>query len=151
MDRKRFSTKLHARPAGGFRVELAFDPAAAWGIRDRYHVAGSIAGVPVRGELKTAGAVPALELGPAWGRDARLVDGLEVDVQLGLEGPHMPDDLAAALDGDDEARAFFDDLPSFYRKNFVRTIESAKKPDTRGRRVIAIADALRKRRREVRG
>jgi uncharacterized protein YdeI (YjbR/CyaY-like superfamily) len=114
-------------------------------------VAGSIAGHPVRGELKTGGAVPALELGPAWGRDARLVDGLEVDVELGLEGPHMPDDLAAALDGDDDARAFFEDLPSFYRKNFVRSIQSAKKPDTRARRVVAIADALRAGKREING
>ena len=151
MDRKHFSTRLQARPTGGFRVELPIDPAAAWGVRKRYHLAGAIAGHPVRGELKTDGAVPALELGPAWGRDARLVDGLEVDVELGLEGPHMPDDLAAALGGNDEARAFFDDLPSFYRKNFVRSIEGAKRPETRARRVAAIADALRQGNREING
>jgi len=151
VEQKRFSTKLQARPTGGFRLELSFDPAAAWGVRNRYHLVGSIAGHPVRGELKTDGAVPTLELGPAWCRDPRLVDGLEVDVQLGLEGPHMPDDLVAALDGHDEACAFFDDLPSFYRKNFVRSIDSAKRPETRARRVEAIADALRQGRREIHG
>ena len=151
MDRKRFSTNLRARPTGGFRVEIPFDPAAAWGARDRYHLVGSIAGHPVRGELKTDGTVPALELGPAWCRDARLVDGLQVTVEFGLEGPHMPDDLVAALDGHDEARAFFDALPSFYRKNFVRSIDSAKRPETRARRVGAIADALRGGRRQIPG
>jgi len=149
VDQKRFSTKLQARPAGGFRIEIPFEPAAAWGARDRYHLVGSIAGHPVRGALKTDGTVPALELGPAWGRDARLVDGLQVDVELGLEGPQMPDDLVTALDGHDEARAFFDALPSFYRKNFVRSIDSAKRPETRARRVVAIADALRQGRRDI--
>ena len=146
---QRFSTKLAARPKGGFRLELPFDPAAAWGSRQRYHVAGSIAGHRFRGELTVDGAATALELGPSWCRDPRLVDGLPVDVEMGLEGPAMPDDLAAALSDDPAARAFFEALPSFYRKNFVRSIDGAKKPETRARRVAATAVALREGRREV--
>jgi len=151
VDQRQFSTRLAARPTGGFRLELPFDPAAEWGPRRRYHLAGSIAGHPVRGELVTDDTVAALELGPSWCRDPRLVDGLQVDVILGLEGPDMPDDLADALRDDAEARAFFDALPSFYRKNFVRSIESAKKPETRARRVTAIAEALREGRRDLSG
>jgi hypothetical protein len=147
----RFSTRLGARPNGGFRLELPFDPAAVWGSRQRYHVAGSIAGHTFRGELTIVGAASALELGPAWCRDPRLVAGLQVDVEMGLEGPAMPDDLAAALSGEPDARAFFEALPSFYRKNFVRSIESSKKPETRTRRVAATANALREGRREIDG
>lgn len=123
----------------------------AWGSRLRFHVAGSVAGHPVRGELTVDGGGPALELGPAWCRDPRMVDGLQVDVVLDLEGPAMPDDLAAALTGDPGARAFFEELPSFYRKNFVRSIDVAKRPETRARRVTAIAAALRAGRREISG
>jgi hypothetical protein len=148
---QRFSTRLAARPKGGFRVELPFDPAMAWGSRQRYHVAGTIAGHGFRGELTVDGAVSALELGPAWCRDPRLVDGLRVDVEMGLEGPAMPADLAVALSEDPAARAFFEALPSFYRKNFVRSIDAAKKPETRARRVAATADALRNGRRELGG
>jgi hypothetical protein len=151
VEAQRFSTRLAARPKGGFRVELPFDPAAAWGSRQRYHVAGAIAGHRFRGELTLDGAAAALELGPAWCRDPRLVDGLPVDVEMGLEGPAMPDDLAAALSDAPDARAFFEALPSFYRKNFVRSIDAAKKPETRARRVAATADALRDGRREISG
>ena len=94
MDPQRFSTRLAVRSGGGFRIELPFDPAVAWGRRDRFHIAGSIAGYPVRGEVRTDGTTAALELGPAWCRDPRLIDGLMVDVELALEGPAMPDDLA---------------------------------------------------------
>jgi Bacteriocin-protection, YdeI or OmpD-Associated/Domain of unknown function (DUF1905) len=151
VDPQRFSTRLAARPKGGFRLELPFDPATAWGSRLRFHVAGSVAGHPVRGEVTSDGGGPALELGPSWCRDPRMVDGLQVDVELDLEGPAMPDDLAAELSGEPGARSFFEALPSFYRKNFVRSIDTAKRPETRARRVAAIAAALRDGRREVGG
>ena len=92
-----------------------------------------------------------MELGPSWCRDPRVVDGRQVDVELGLEGPAMPDDLAFALASEPDASRFFDALPSFYRKNFVRSIDTARRPETRARRVAAIAAALRDGRRDISG
>jgi Bacteriocin-protection, YdeI or OmpD-Associated/Domain of unknown function (DUF1905) len=68
----------------------------------------------------------------------------EVDVRVELDtAPRetpLPDDLAAALD--DGARAFFDGLAPSHRKEWVRWVEEAKKPETRAARVARTAEAL---------
>ena len=53
----------------------------------------------------------------------------------------LPDDLAGALD--DQARAFFDGLSFTHRKEWVRWVEEAKKPETRATRVDKTVEALR--------
>ena len=71
--------------------------------------------------------------------------GQEVDVRVELDtAPRetpLPEDLAAALD--DGARAFFDGLAPSHRKEWVRWVEEAKKPETRAARVEKTAEALR--------
>ena len=71
--------------------------------------------------------------------------GQEVDVQVELDtAPRetpLPEDLAAALDED--ARAFVDGLAPSHRKEGVRWVEEAKKPETRAARVEKTAEALR--------
>jgi uncharacterized protein DUF1905/bacteriocin resistance YdeI/OmpD-like protein len=71
--------------------------------------------------------------------------GQEVDVRVELDtAPRetpLPEDLAAALD--DGARAFFDGLAPSHRKEWVRWVEDAKKPETRAARVEKTAEALR--------
>jgi len=47
----------------------------------------------------------------------------------------VPDDLAAALDAEPSAREAFDRLAFTHRKEYVRWVEEAKKPETRERRV----------------
>ena len=49
----------------------------------------------------------------------------------------VPDDLAAALAAAPGAREAFDGLPPSHRKEHVRAILDAKKPETRERRVAA--------------
>ena len=53
----------------------------------------------------------------------------------------LPEDLAAALDED--ARAFFDGLAPSHRKEWVRWVEEAKKPETRATRIERTAEALK--------
>ena len=71
--------------------------------------------------------------------------GQEVDVRVELDtAPQetpLPEDLAAALD--DAARAFFDGLAPSHRKEWVRWVEEAKKPETRAARVEKTAEALK--------
>jgi Bacteriocin-protection, YdeI or OmpD-Associated/Domain of unknown function (DUF1905) len=52
-------------------------------------------------------------------------------------------DLAAALAHDQQAREFFETLAYSHRKEWVRWIEDAKKPETRARRLATTLDALR--------
>ena len=53
----------------------------------------------------------------------------------------LPDDLAAALD--EPARAFFDALAYTHRKEWVRWVEEAKKPETRTARIEKTVESLR--------
>ena len=53
----------------------------------------------------------------------------------------LPDDLAAAMD--DEVRAAYDGLSYSHRKEWVRWVEEAKKPETRAARIEKTAAALR--------
>ena len=76
---------------------------------------------------------------------AGVLAGQEVDVRVELDtAPRetpLPEDLAAVLDED--ATAFFSGLAASHRKEWVRWIEEAKKPETRAARVEKTAEALR--------
>lgn len=47
----------------------------------------------------------------------------------------LPEDLAAALDGDPAARKGFDALAPSHRKEYARWVGEAKRPETRERRI----------------
>ncbi|MEU6184582.1 YdeI/OmpD-associated family protein [Nocardia sp. NPDC047038] len=62
---------------------------------------------------------------------------IEVEVELDTE-PRVvvePPDFAEALDADPVARAAYDDLAYSRKREHVHAIESAKKPETRQRRI----------------
>jgi hypothetical protein len=72
-------------------------------------------------------------------------DQVEVEVELDTE-PRVvsePEDLARALDADPLARAAFDRLPPGKPRGHVHAIESAKKPETRARRIEKARETLR--------
>jgi hypothetical protein len=146
-----FTATVEGRPGGGMAIELPFDPSAAWGERDRYDVTGTIDGHKVRGKLTSKAGGHVLELGPAWCRDATIAVGGQVDVVLAPEGPQvgaMAEDIAAALDAEPGARRFFESLPTFYRKNFMRWIEGARRPETRAKRIAETVATLKSGKRE---
>ncbi len=76
---------------------------------------------------------------------AGVVAGDEVDVDVEVDAAPapaaLPDDLAEALDAAG-ARASFDAAAPSHRREWVRWVEEAKKPETRRSRVAAAAEAL---------
>lgn len=137
----------------GMRVFVAvpFDPNARWGLKPRHHVTGSVGGQKWRGALMHDGERWVLPLGPAWRRDNGVGVGAEVEVLLSPEGPQMDNvaaDIAAALEREPEAVAFFEGLPSFYRRNYMRWIDDAKRPATRAARIAEMVALLRNGQRE---
>lgn len=76
-------------------------------------------------------------------------DEVEVSLELDTEPRvvEVPADLAAALADDPEAARSFESLPYSHRKEHVRAIEDAKKPETRARRVEKAVAMLREGRR----
>ncbi|HEY0868712.1 MAG TPA: YdeI/OmpD-associated family protein [Fimbriimonas sp.] len=143
---QRFLARL--KPEGkNLVVALPFDPSEAWGPKERHHIAGTVAGHPVRGPL-TDGR---LLLGPAWVRDHPIPTDQEVEIVLQPEGPQLErlsPDLADALESEPDARAFFNSLATFYRKGYVNWIESAKRPETRERRIREAVALLRQGRKQ---
>lgn len=132
-------------------VVLPFRPEEAWGLRQRYHLAGTVGGRRWRGALEIDGDRFFVPLGPAWRRDNGIAAGQAVEVELSPEGPQADsaaEDVAGALAAEPEARAFFEGLPSFYRKNFMRWIDSAKRPATRAARIAEMVALLKEGRRE---
>jgi hypothetical protein len=73
--------------------------------------------------------------------------GDEVEVELEFDPePRMvvePADFTRALSADPIARAAYDRLPEGRKRELVRAIESAKKPETRTRRIEKALAALR--------
>ncbi|MEE4195721.1 MAG: YdeI/OmpD-associated family protein [Anaerolineae bacterium] len=132
-------------------VALPFLPRDVWGRMPRFAVTGTINGIPVRGTLGAEGQEYFLRLGAAWLRDSGVAVGEMVTVTLALEGPQVDsiaDDIAAALLASPNAKSFFESLPTFYRKNYMRWIESAKREDTRKKRIAEMIALLEDGKRE---
>ena len=63
------------------------------------------------------------------------------------EGPQSTSlgaDAADAFRAEPAAARFFDSLPSFYRNNYARWIESARRPETRAKRIAETVDLCRR-------
>jgi len=148
-----FTATAKARPRGGISIALPFDPAEAWGERDRYYLAGRIEQYPMRATVTPANE-PMLTLGPSWCRDPRVGPGSTLRVSLQPEGPQLETiapDFADALRAEPEARRFFESLATFYRNAMVTWVEGAKRPDTRARRIAETVADLNAGRRERTG
>jgi hypothetical protein len=72
-------------------------------------------------------------------------DEVEVDIELDTEPREVtvPRDLKEALDGDANARRFFDGLSYSQKLWYATWIEGARKPETRQRRLAEAVSMLR--------
>lgn len=76
--------------------------------------------------------------------DVAAGDVVEVDIRLDTAPREVavPDDLAAALGEHEAASEWFHRLTDSQRRTFVTSVTSAKKPETRQRRVTQAVEAL---------
>jgi len=146
MSTQRFNAKLQKSGARA-HVIIPFSPDEVWGVKERHYVTGSIDDQPFRGCLDSDVTPCVLPIGQAWLRDNDLGDGENIQVILAPDG-HQVDtlapDIAAGLNGDLDAKTFFESLAPFYRNNHVRLIESAKRTETRSRRIAEMMTSLKK-------
>ena len=126
-------------------LQVPDDVVAALGGGKRPPVTVTLGGYGYRTTIAPMGGAFWIPLAAEHREAAGLVAGQEVDVRVELDtAPReipLPDDLAAALD--DGARAFFDGLAPSHRKEWVRWVEEAKKPETRAARIAKTAESLR--------
>src|SRR5688500_11209372 len=150
MEPQRFKSTI-ARSSTRAAIPIPFDPDSVWGAKDRHHISGTVNDCKVRGRLESDTTGWFLVLGPAWRRDNHLDVGAEVQVVLEPEGPQgerLSSDVRDAMSSDPTARGFFESLPTFYRKNYIRWIESAKRPETRANRIAEMMRLLKAGKRE---
>jgi hypothetical protein len=143
---QRFGAHVAAGPRGRAVIAVPFDPDEAWGAKAEHPVAGTINGRRVRGTIASGDRGWAFTVTPMWMRDAGVAAGQDVVVELAPEGPQrgdLADDIAAALEANPPAAAFFDTLAQFYRKAYLRWIDATiQRPDLRVARIAAVVDLL---------
>ena len=146
MGPQRFRAVIAAGPGGRAIITVPFDPDEAWGGKADHPVGGTIDGRHVRGRLSPSGRDWVLTVTPMWLRDTGVAIGDGVTVELAPEGPQrgdLADDIAAALEANPAAGAFFDTLAQFYRKAYLRWIDATtRRPEVRAARIAEVVDLL---------
>jgi hypothetical protein len=146
MRMQRFGARVDAGPGGRGVIAVPFDPDEAWGAKAEHPVRGTVNGRRVRGRIAPDGGRWTFVLPPMWMRDACVAAADDVVVELGPEGPQrgdLADDIAAALEANPAAAAFFDTLAQFYRKAYLRWIDATtRRPDLRAARIEEVVGLL---------
>ena len=143
---QRFTARINAGPRGRGVIAVPFDPDEVWGAKSQHPVGGTIDGRKVRGTVTSADGGWVYTLPSMWMCDADVTAGTQVVVELAPEGPQrgdLADDIAAALEANPAAAAFWDTLAQFYRKAYLRWINATtRRPDLRPVRIAEVVDLL---------
>ena len=147
--RVKFKGRLTATPrgGGGTLVPVPREVAAKLGLKGMPRIQAVIAGTPYRGSLMPMGdGTYCLGVLKSIQEAAGVGLGDEIDVELELDTAprtvEAPADLAAALARDRHAAAAWEKLSYTDRKEIARSLEEAKKPETRERRLAAAMERL---------
>jgi hypothetical protein len=145
-----FKGVLKAPPRGGGGTLVAVPKAVAsrMGFTGMPKVQAVIAGQPYRGSLMPMGdGTYCLGVLKSIQEAAGVRHGDPVTVVLELDtAPRVvepPEDLARALARDNKAATAWDRLSFTNRKEIARSLEEARKPETRERRLAAALERLR--------
>jgi antitoxin component of MazEF toxin-antitoxin module len=146
VDARRFNSVIALTDRGRPVVAVPFDPDELWGSKALHHVSGTLDDRRFRARIERYGDGWAFTLPPTWTRDAGIEVGDDVTIELSPEGPQrrdLADDVAAALDANPQAAAFFDTLAQFYRKAYLRWIDAtSRRPEIRAARIVEVVDLL---------
>ncbi|SDK49932.1 YdeI/OmpD-associated family protein [Nonomuraea jiangxiensis] len=141
----RFRTTIELGGKTATGLEVPAEVVTGLGTGKRPAVTVTINGHTYRSTVAIMGGRFMLPLSAENRQGAGVAAGDEVEVSVELDtAPRevaVPADLAAALEGAPEARAFFESLSYSRKSRLVLLVEGAKKPETRQRR---IADTITK-------
>ena len=147
----RFTGRLTPTPrgGGGTLIPIPKEVAASLGpMKGMPKVRAMIAGIPYRGSLMPMGdgtyclgVLKSIQEKAGVGQGDAIAIELELDTEARTVS--VPDDLAKALARDRKTAAAWEALSYTNRKEIARSLEEAKKPETRGRRLAAALEKLR--------
>jgi len=135
-----FQARIVEGRGGGAFVDVPFDVPEVFGSRRQVRVKGTIDGHPFASSIAPMGAGAYLlglhkatreAIGKSIGDSVDLV--IEADTTERVVT--VPDDLKRALARNAAANKTFENFAYTHRKEYVQWVESAKKPETRQRRI----------------
>lgn len=137
-----FKTRLESMGEGDawtvFRMPFSVEE--VFGTRARVPVKGTINGFPFRSSLFPMGeGRHFMMVNKEMWEGAKIQEGRAVQVVLqkdtDVRTVKVPRDLKTALFQNKTARNLFEKLSYIHKKEFIRWVESAKRPETRARRI----------------
>lgn len=143
----RFEAELEPVPHGGQFVVVPAEVARAAGLKHGARVRGTVNGVPYRSSLMKYSGVFHMGVHKATLAEARAGSGDRVEVTIELDDAPLPtdvvpDDLAAALALRPLAQAELERCAPSHRREHVKHVLEAKRPETRARRIAKTIEAL---------
>jgi hypothetical protein len=146
---KTFAAKLQSiGPTGAWtRLMLPFDVEKVFGSRARVSVKGTINGFAFRTSIFPNGdGTHHIMVNKAMQQGAKAKPGDTVRMTLERDDAAktvaVPADLKQALAKNKRAQAAFDKLAPSHRREHIRVISEAKKPETRARRIGRMIERL---------
>ena len=147
MSSKTFKTTIYRDGSMCF-IPLTFDPASVFG-KIRAPVKVTLNGYTFRSTIAAMGGPPCIPFRKSNREAAGLEGGETLDVRLDLDtAPRTvtpPADFVNALKAAPPAWDRWRDLSYSHQREHVDAIESAKKPETRARRIASSVRAIRAR------
>jgi hypothetical protein len=137
------------RGGGGTLVPIPKEVAAKLGLKGMPKVNAVIAGTPYRGSLMPMGdGTYCLGVLKSIQEAAGVGQGDAISIELELDTAprtvELPSDLATALARDKKATAAWQALSFTNKKEVALSLEGAKRPETRERRLAQALDRLRR-------
>jgi Bacteriocin-protection, YdeI or OmpD-Associated/Domain of unknown function (DUF1905) len=143
---ERFQTTLQVEGRTATFFEVPLDVPAIFG-RARPPVRVTIGGHTYRSTVAVYGGRYFVPLNRRTREAAGVAAGEEVTVELEADADErtveLPEELRAALDGDEAARAAFESLSYSHRKEYADWVADAKRDETRQRRLAKTLERLR--------
>lgn len=145
--KQRFEAELEPVSHGGCFVAVPAETAEAAGLKHGARVRGTVDGVPYRSSLMKYSGVFHMGVHKATLAEvgAGMGDRVKVTIELDdepLPTDTVPPDLARALAKSPAAKAAFAKLSPAHKREHVKHVIEAKKPETRARRIAKTVDAL---------
>lgn len=143
----KFRTVIELARKTATGIEVPADVVAAFGTSKKPAVHVTINGYTYRSTVASMGGRFMLPLSEENRNGAGVAAGDEVEVELQLDTElrtvEIPEDFAAALAQDEAAKQAFDKLSYSNQRRHILSIEDAKTPETRQRRIDKALTTLR--------
>jgi Domain of unknown function (DUF1905)/Bacteriocin-protection, YdeI or OmpD-Associated len=143
-----FTVRLEAVGRGGVFFTLPRKESTKFGVRGRVPVIGSLNGYGFRSSIFPTGDgahYMAVNKEVRAGAGVAVGDRVKVTMEVDTKprNVELAPDIDRALSNSKSVRARFDKLSYTHRKEYVQWIESAKRTETRARRIAEVVARLR--------